>query len=338
MSSNNTKLLANGIVNFLDSQIHSSSLNTEAIESIEVAKQCILDAFGLEEDSVIAGHDFNKISLLQILDLYKSGKITETSQSSAPSTNDQDSSKNNKALAEEFKAKGNAFMSSKDYSDAIEEYSKAIDIDSTNAIYYANRSAAECQLGNMENALNDAQMAIDIDPTYSKAYSRLGHAHYGLGEFSEAADAYRNALKYDPNNQSTKAFLESSEAKLQQAGKSRDVGQGNKNPLGSGMPDLSALLSNPALASMAQNLMGSGAMDQILKNPEMAKMAESFKKTGKMPSMDSLMNTPGLAEMAGKFSGAGGSPAPAPAQENSNPSQNPDFLNDLMKNPDIMKM
>ncbi|OLY82240.1 Small glutamine-rich tetratricopeptide repeat-containing protein 2 [Smittium mucronatum] len=334
--SDNSKLLASGIVNFLDNEIHSSALDSEAVESIEVAKQCILDAFQLSEDSVVEGHDFNKTSLLEILELYKSGNINKSAGNQISNSKPSETPKIDKALAEEHKTKGNSLMSKKDYAGAVEEYGNAIAIDSTNAIYYANRSAAQCQLKNMKEALSDAQMAIDIDPTYSKAYSRLGHAYYGLGEFSEAANAYRDALKYDPTNDSTRAFLASCEAKLIETEGSRDVGSGSQAPLGPGMPDLSALMNNPALASMAKNLMGSGALDQILKNPEMSKLAEGFQKTGKMPSLETLMSTPGIKDMASKFAPqAGGS---TPTQDNSDPSQKQDPLSEMMKNPDIMKM
>lgn len=39
-----------------------------------------------------------------------------------------------------------------------------------------------------------------------------------------------------------------------------------------GMPDLGALLNNPALMNMAQQMMQSGALDNLMNNPNIARM------------------------------------------------------------------
>ena len=44
-----------------------------------------------------------------------------------------------KSKAEEFKNLGNQQLSQKNYKESIESYTKAIEIDSNNAVYYANR-------------------------------------------------------------------------------------------------------------------------------------------------------------------------------------------------------
>ena len=45
------------------------------------------------------------------------------------------------------------------------------------------------------------------------------------------------------------------------------------------MPDISALMNNPQIAAMAENLMKDpSAMESIMNNPEMAKMAKSLGK------------------------------------------------------------
>ena len=45
----------------------------------------------------------------------------------------------NKSKAEEFKSIGNKEMASKNYTLAIENYTKAINLDGNNAVYFANR-------------------------------------------------------------------------------------------------------------------------------------------------------------------------------------------------------
>lgn len=39
-----------------------------------------------------------------------------------------------------------------------------------------------------------------------------------------------------------------------------------------GMPDLGSLLNNPALMNMAQQMMQSGALDNLMNNPNIARM------------------------------------------------------------------
>jgi small glutamine-rich tetratricopeptide repeat-containing protein alpha len=65
-------------------------------------------------------------------------------------------------------------MSGKNYVQAIESYTQAIDLDGTNAIYYSNRAAAHSSKGDHSSAIHDAQKAIDVDPSFVKGYHRLG--------------------------------------------------------------------------------------------------------------------------------------------------------------------
>lgn len=65
-------------------------------------------------------------------------------------------------------------MSSKSYDLAIESYTKAIDLDPLNPVYFSNRAAAHASKGDHSLAVDDAQKAIDVDPSFVKAYSRLG--------------------------------------------------------------------------------------------------------------------------------------------------------------------
>jgi small glutamine-rich tetratricopeptide repeat-containing protein alpha len=65
-------------------------------------------------------------------------------------------------------------MTAKDYPAAIEEYTQAISLDSTNPVFYSNRAAAYSSSGSHEMAVVDAEKAIEIDPKFVKAYHRLG--------------------------------------------------------------------------------------------------------------------------------------------------------------------
>jgi small glutamine-rich tetratricopeptide repeat-containing protein alpha len=65
-------------------------------------------------------------------------------------------------------------MTSKDYAQAIDSYTKAITIDSTNPVYYSNRAAAHSSKGDHLLAAADAEKALEVDSSFVKAYSRLG--------------------------------------------------------------------------------------------------------------------------------------------------------------------
>ncbi len=53
-----------------------------------------------------------------------------------------------KAKADAFKSEGNKLLAAKDFAKAVEKYTSAIELDPSNAVYYANRAAAYSQLVN----------------------------------------------------------------------------------------------------------------------------------------------------------------------------------------------
>lgn len=76
--------------------------------------------------------------------------------------------------AEQFKAAGNAALQAGNLTEAIGSYTKAINADGTNHVYYSNRSAAYLKKGDGNNALEDANSTVAINPEFSKGYSRKG--------------------------------------------------------------------------------------------------------------------------------------------------------------------
>ena len=54
------------------------------------------------------------------------------------------------------------------FEEAIAEYTRAIELDSTVSIYYGNRSFAHIKLENYGYALTDANKALELDGTYVK--------------------------------------------------------------------------------------------------------------------------------------------------------------------------
>ena len=54
------------------------------------------------------------------------------------------------------------------FAEAVEGYTRAIELTPSNAVYYANRAAAHIHLENFGCALSDASRAIELDPKYTK--------------------------------------------------------------------------------------------------------------------------------------------------------------------------
>ena len=105
-------------------------------------------------------------------------------------------------------------MKSERFTEALQLYSRAIDLDASNAVYYCNRAAAHSKLGSHELALEDCKRAISYDPNYSKAYGRMGLAFGNLNDHLKSRDCYRKAVELDPTNESYRNNLKIAEDKV----------------------------------------------------------------------------------------------------------------------------
>jgi small glutamine-rich tetratricopeptide repeat-containing protein alpha len=99
---------------------------------------------------------------------------SSTSAPEAASPAERIPSAEDKKKAEALKMEGNAAISAKSYSLAIQKYSEAIALDPSNPVYYSNRAAAYSAEGSHEKAVEDAQESLKRDPKFVRGYSRLG--------------------------------------------------------------------------------------------------------------------------------------------------------------------
>lgn len=114
------------------------------------------------------------------------------------------------AFAEELKARGNEAFAAKNYEEAIVLYDKAIEVDSTNFIYYNNRAAAYHELKNYAKAIEDANKSISIENN-AKAHARLGAALWGQMKYREAKNEFEVAAAMDPSKTSIKDSIQTLE-------------------------------------------------------------------------------------------------------------------------------
>lgn len=111
-----------------------------------------------------------------------------------------DSESSQVSRAEELKSLANEAFKAHKYSQAIDLYSQAIEVNDQNAVYWANRAFAHTKLEEYGSAIHDATKAIEIDPKYSKGYYRRGAAYLAMGKFKEALKDFQQVKRLCPND------------------------------------------------------------------------------------------------------------------------------------------
>ncbi|KAL3364237.1 hypothetical protein AABB24_013146 [Solanum stoloniferum] len=106
----------------------------------------------------------------------------------------------NTSRAEELKQLANEAFKGHKYSQAIDLYTQAIELNGESAVYYANRAFAHTKLEEYGSAIQDGTRAIEIDPRYSKGYYRRGAAYLAMGKFKDALKDFQQVKKLCPND------------------------------------------------------------------------------------------------------------------------------------------
>ncbi|KAJ5086433.1 Small glutamine-rich tetratricopeptide repeat-containing protein 2 [Penicillium alfredii] len=333
------KRLALAIIDFLGTSAKDGTLTADDAESIEIAQSCIADTFKVDPtDEAAVKVAVGGQSLASIYSVYEKLRSKSSPQAGGAAQSQEDKPKAGAPSPEsdKLKSEGNALMARKDYSGAIDQYTKALEIAPANPIYLSNRAAAYSASSQHDKAAEDAELAVSVDPKYSKAWSRLGLARFDMGDYNASKEAYEKGIEAEGNGGSDamKRGLETSKRKLEEAsrateppseeldtapGASRGGGGmpdlsglasmlgGGQGGGGGGMPDLGSMMNNPMFANMAQNLMSNPDMlSNLMSNPRLRQMAENFGQGGGMPDMSSLMSDPNIADMARNMMGGAG--------------------------------
>ncbi|GAV53040.1 hypothetical protein ZYGR_0AI03220 [Zygosaccharomyces rouxii] len=319
------------IVDYLADVVDKKSVSEDSIDSLNVAIECITEAFGVEKGSSSAAFGGKRLA-----ELLSAGAGAPSSQGENVKVNIPAEDAELKSKAESLKLEGNKAMAGKDYDLAIKKYSEAISVLPTNAVYYANRAAAHSSLKNYDEAIKDAESAVKVDPSYSKGYSRLGYAKFAQGKSEEALEAYKKVLDIEGESATDvmKRDYETAKRKVEQAleltntdkpetsdrsaGESAGANPGGgfdfSSMLGGG---LGGLLNNPQVMQAAQQMMQNPQamrqMETMMQNPNVRQMAEKFAGGNGSPNLNDIMNNPALRDMAGNLFG-GANPGGAPRQ------------------------
>jgi tetratricopeptide (TPR) repeat protein len=130
-------------------------------------------------------------------------------------------------LVAKWKDEGNDFYHHKNYRDAVDKYSKIVNLlklqhalfqpsslpgsdwinenqkqSLMNILYvsYSNRCACYLQLNEVQLALKDAQECVSLKSDWPKGYNRLANCLIRLDKYDEALAAYQQLLLIDPGN------------------------------------------------------------------------------------------------------------------------------------------
>jgi len=149
--------------------------------------------------------------------------------------------------AGEFKAKGNAALQAKNFSEAIGHYTSAINLDGANHVYYSNRSAAYLSKGDGQNALDDANSCIGLKSDFAKGYSRKGAALHKLKRYNDSIAAYNAGLEKFPEDRGLLSGIEA--VKKEKDGPSFGGGLGSGEP--AGMPGMGSIFGPDMMSKIA---------------------------------------------------------------------------------------
>ncbi|MBQ7197833.1 MAG: tetratricopeptide repeat protein [Selenomonadaceae bacterium] len=113
------------------------------------------------------------------------------------------------AEAEAYNLKGVEYYNSGEYQKSVEEFIKAINIDDTNPLYYANRGWSNWKLQNFDDAERDFNKAIQLDEHFANAYAGLAWMYKEQGKIKDSVDNFvKAAINYYNNKQYDNAKID----------------------------------------------------------------------------------------------------------------------------------
>eukprot|EP01057_Protomagalhaensia_wolfi_P005994 Protomagalhaensia_wolfi_Nauph_80__5993@NODE_811_length_1982_cov_13_032424_g608_i0_p1_GENE_NODE_811_length_1982_cov_13_032424_g608_i0NODE_811_length_1982_cov_13_032424_g608_i0_p1_ORF_typecomplete_len404_score51_88TPR_16/PF13432_6/2_5e03TPR_16/PF13432_6/9TPR_16/PF13432_6/8_5e06TPR_16/PF13432_6/1_8e06TPR_16/PF13432_6/1_7e07TPR_16/PF13432_6/4_3e11TPR_1/PF00515_28/5_2TPR_1/PF00515_28/0_0014TPR_1/PF00515_28/5e05TPR_1/PF00515_28/4_8e07TPR_1/PF00515_28/0_0061TPR_9/PF13371_6/4e02TPR_9/PF13371_6/0_0039TPR len=103
--------------------------------------------------------------------------------------------------AEEHHQRGNQHFTRKEFSEAIEAFSAAIEANPGKPLYWSNRSYSHYRQGGIDSqwrGLRDADKFIAMDPTNPLGWNLKGACYHGLQEYDLAVRVFTQAIELAP--------------------------------------------------------------------------------------------------------------------------------------------
>jgi TonB family protein len=181
-----------------------------------------------------------------------------------------------------YQKRAGAYVNSGDLDSAISDYSKAIELKSSDVSSYLNRGMAYSQKKNYDLAIKDYDKAIELDPKDLLAYLNRADSYEKKGDMKKAAGDYEKAVALDASNESAQNNLKrlrdeisKAEAKAKEEAKPKEQETPVKTPVLPQMVNLGQLnvyalnLVKPAYPEIARKSNIQGAVTvQIMLDEE----------------------------------------------------------------------
>lgn len=168
----------------------------------------------------------------------------------------------NPQLAAEFKNKGNEAFKAGRYQEAIDLFSKAIEHNPNDHVFYSNRSGSYLNNGQYDQALQDAETCIKMNPAWPRGYQRKGSALFYMDRIDDAINTYKEGLKVDPNNADLQKDLKAAEGKKHE-GANPQMNQAY-------LSALLKLMQHPETKDLFQDPTFMQKLQAIMQNPQLA--------------------------------------------------------------------
>ncbi len=100
-----------------------------------------------------------------------------------------------KINADSYIDRGGCYLCLKEYSKALSDFDKSIELESYHARAYYCRGLVYYELNEYTNALSEFSKAIEINPNYGEAYFNRGTIYYNSGNTTNACEDWVKAYK-----------------------------------------------------------------------------------------------------------------------------------------------
>lgn len=126
--------------------------------------------------------------------------------------------------AEAFDKAGYIAMKQGHYEEAVVLFTKAIEKDPTNGVYYTDRCAAYLAIGKSDKAIEDGKKGVELSPDNPTCNMQLGIIYDALHEWAKGLELHEKALALQPNNEQMWAFVRHDRIRLSKRGENKAAG------------------------------------------------------------------------------------------------------------------
>lgn len=113
----------------------------------------------------------------------------------------------NAPIANEYYKAGLRLTDEKKHTEAIDSYSKAIDLIPNFFEAIDNRAFCKMDLGLWAEAVEDFQESLKVNPNSLLAEFSIGECYLKMGSYQRAKEQFEKAIAIDPTHQAPKDFL-----------------------------------------------------------------------------------------------------------------------------------